>query len=241
MASVYKRGPKRKEGARHKSGNLIQKDDYGTPDLRLKRDIAAGVRSIPAEGKLADALGRVESSDKPPTRTGTDALDILLARRIIDRDQFETALDFCACWCVVFGRPWPKGWQAERQSPDYNGGVSESYLERMKVRYWNCLAAMDQDRTVYPLVRDLVIHGKLLGLIEDLIDFDVVRQADPDDKNDGLVGRKGVLPPSLRFRIGRLTKGISIIADAPHKDYTREALAMVERIREREPKPLTSC
>ncbi len=236
MALSKKGGPKKKDGERYKCGLRMAPPDLGTTEQQLKRELAAGTRSIPETGRWGDTLDTIAQGKHSMTRTGTDALDILLARRIIDRDQFEVALDFTACWCACFGRPWPKGWKAERQSPDYDGGVSESHLKRMKVRYWNCLAAMElADRTIYPIVRDVIIHGKMLGLVEAVLAFDVVRQ---DIDGGGLINRRGAtIPPSLRSRIGRLTKGLDIIADSPRGDYSREAEAMMERIRERDPMP----
>jgi hypothetical protein len=265
MARVYKGGRKRKAGDRYECGQLMpETQDHGTLEQQLKRDVAAGMRSVSEVSILTAATDKLTSAGlsvssikvaairrkvldegiltpqeiaalssfqkSSPISTGTEAVDILLARGIIDRDQFEVCLEFTACWCALNGKPWPKGWQAERQSPDYDGGLSERKLMQMKVFYANCLAAMAAiNLTIYPLVRDVVIHGKMSGLVESILRFDIVRQ---NFDGGGLVARPyGVVPPLLRAKIGLLTRGIAIIADAPRADYTREALAITEKLR----------
>lgn len=112
----------------------------------------------------------------PPARNGMSVVDVLLSRQIIDRDQFDVAADFVACWCAYIGRPWPVGWSAERGSPDYNGGISEAALSRMKIRYWNCVSALDQvDKALYPLISDVVVYGKFAGLPASILEHDVIR------------------------------------------------------------------
>jgi hypothetical protein len=171
-----------------------------------------------------------EFNQSMPLQTGTEPVDILLARHIITRDEFEVALDFTACWCAYIGRPWPKGWQAERQAPDHDGGFSEAHLKRMKIRYWNALAAMnDVNPHIYLLVRDVVIHGKTSGLISNILSFDIVRQ---NIEGGGLITRTGgTIPPSLRHRITMLVKGLELIAATPRGDFTREADALLGRLR----------
>jgi hypothetical protein len=170
--------------------------------------------------------------------TGTEALDVLLGRSIIDRDQFDVALEFAACWCAYIGRPWPKGWNAERQDQAHDGGLSESYLRRMKIRYWNCLAAMDvEDRAIYPIVRDIAIDGKLEGIVDEVLRVDLIRL------DGGLIARRAAsVPPALRARIGLLTGGLEILAATPQaKDFSREASAILATLekRDRAENPLT--
>ncbi len=263
MASVHKKGKDKGQGKKISVVELALPADHGTSEQRLKREVAAGYRSEAGAQVIVAALekarrinaGEADGEKKTMrglfeaghltedefvalrdfnagdrTRTGMDGLGILLARRIVTRDEFETALDFTACWCVVNGKPWPKGWKAQRQSPDHAGGYSEPTLKEMKNKYFNCLAEMEgTDKTIYPVVSDIVVHDKVLGVIEGVVQADVVRI-------DGvLIGRKhGKLPDTVRHKLSLLAKGIQIIGEMPDKNYTKEALAMIDRMRERD-------
>ena len=271
MARVQKGGRKKDETkSRYPGGQPMPvNNDFGPLEQRLKREVAAGIRTIADTNAISGTFYRLSKAgisqsvigvskvqkraikdgivtqeelslvlafnSGPPMRRGLSAMDILLARNIIDTDQFDIARDFVACWCAYIGRPWPKGWSAERQSPDFNGGSSEGTLKHMKIRYWNCLAAMDfVDKAIYPLVRDVVVYGKVTGLVEDVLTLDIVRI-------DGeLIGRATPrVQPYIRSRIGRLTCGIEIIGNTRQGDYSREAEALLSRLKARDSQALS--
>ncbi len=207
MAKLRKGGPKRKEGARDSRGRLIPETDRGTPEL-LARKIAM--------------TGSV--------REDMSALGVLRGRRIIDDDHYDAGLEFERCYRAYIGRPDPAGSSLERQDRGAARPLDDAYLARMKMRYWNCLAALNQiGPHVFALLRNVCLYERSGGLMGQVIAYDIVRI-------DGILisRRVDAVPPVLRQRIGALVRGLEALDRIASADYSREAQELLVTLRVRD-------
>ena len=206
MAKLRKGGPKKKAGERNAQGRLIPSEDRGTPEL------------------LARKLAMTGSS-----RGDMSGLGVLYGRKIIDETQYQAGLDFEKCYRAYIGRPDPIGSSLERR--DRGPSSSEDGLtRRMKIRYWNCLAALNEiSPHVFNSVRDICLYERSGGLMGEVIAIDVRRV-------EGTLIARGnrVLPPDLRLRIGNLCKGLEMLNTVPRADYSREAEELIARLKARD-------
>jgi hypothetical protein len=206
MAKLRKGGPKRKEGARDHNGRLLPEDDPGTPELLARKFAATG-----------------------STREELSALGVLRGRKIIDEYHYEAGQEFERCYRAYIGRPEPRGSSLEHHDRSIATDLDDSYMARMKIRYWNCLAALKQiSPHAFSLVRDVCLFERTGGLIGHVIAYDIVRV-------EGLlISRKeqGV-PPPLRQRIAALVRGLEALDTMPQTDYSAEADRLIATLRAR--------
>ena len=207
MAKLRKGGPKRKDGVRDHNGRLLPQDDFGTPELVAQKFAATG-----------------------STRDEISALGVLHGRKIIDEDHYEAGLEFERCYRAYIRKPEPRASSFERQALGIARDFDDSYLERMKIRYWNYLAALKEiGPHAFSLVRDVCLYERTGGLMGHVIAFDVVRI-------DGmLISRKEhAVPPALRQRIGTIVRGLEAMDHIPRGDYSQEANQLMAALQARE-------
>ena len=206
MARLRKGGPLRKDGARSQRGRLKLQEDLGTPELIAHKFIATG-----------------------STREDISTLGVLRGRNIIDEDHYDAGLEFERCYRAYIGRPGPKASTLERCQRGIAHEFDDAYLARMKVRYWNYLACLQQiGPHVFGLVRDVCLFERSGGLMGHVIAADVVRI------DGGLISRKSqTVEPSLRQRIGTLVRGLEAMDQISSRAYSNEASRLIATLEAR--------